>query len=351
MRTKAWARKPVTVILVVLAATLAAVFIYWRVTQSDFDAERFWNTFTNLHVGWLSLGGALVLLTYVGRALRWQVMMRPFVPHARFGKLLSATVIGFTGIVLFGRPGELIRPYLIANRERTSFSSQMAIWLLERIWDLLTVLALFGYALTQVKVDPSQVSSSMQWILRTGGILVAALCTVCVAMLLAISVFSDAAQRRIRAAMPAIPERFRERVENVLISFAGGMECTRSIGSTGLIFFYSVLEWIVIVVGTWCLLRSFPQTAAFSVVDTAVFVGFIAFGSIVQIPGIGGGMQVASIIVLTELFGLDLASATGAAVLIWLSMYVFVTPIGILLAIHEGVKWKEVSHLEAETLP
>ena len=81
-----------------------------------------------------------------------------------------------------------------------------------------------------------------------------------------------------------------------------------------------------------------------------MFTGFVAFGSIVQIPGIGGGMQVASVVVLTELFGLDLASATGAAVLIWLSMYVFVTPFGILLAIHEGVKWKEISHLKPETL-
>ena len=47
-----------------------------------------------------------------------------------------------------------------------------------------------------------------------------------------------------------------------------------------------------------------------------------------QIPGIGGGMQVASVVVLTELFGLDFASATGARVLIWLTMYVFVTPLG-----------------------
>ena len=86
-------------------------------------------------------------------------------------------------------------------------------------------------------------------------------------------------------------------------------------------------------------------------VDSAVFIGFVAFGSIVQIPGIGGGMQVASVIVLTELFGLDLASATGAAVLIWLTMYVFVAPLGVFLAIHEGIKWKDISHLEAESLP
>ena len=163
-------------------------------------------------------------------------MMRPFVPNPHFGKLLSATIIGFTGIVLLGRPGELIRPYLIALRKRTSFSSQMAIWLLERIWDLLTVLAVFGYALTQVTVDPSTVGPSMQWVLRMGGILVAGLCTVCVAVLLSISIFSEAAQRRIRAAMPVIPERFRARVEQVLVSFAGGMECSRSGIFTGQIF-------------------------------------------------------------------------------------------------------------------
>jgi hypothetical protein len=191
----------------------------------------------------------------------------------------------------------------------------------------------------------------MQWILRTGGVLVAALCTVCVGLLLFISFFADAAQRRIRAAMPVIPKRFRGRIEQVLVSFAGGMECSRSGIATGQIFFYSVLEWLIIVTASWCLLRSFPQTSHFSLVDSAVFTGFIAFGSIVQIPGIGGGMQVASVVVLTELFGLDFASATGAAILIWLSMYVFVAPFGVLLAIHEGVKWKEVSHLAPDTVP
>ena len=30
----------------------------------------------------------LILFTYVGRALRWQVMMRPFAPHANLGSSL-----------------------------------------------------------------------------------------------------------------------------------------------------------------------------------------------------------------------------------------------------------------------
>ena len=350
MDKQAWAGRPVTIILAIAGGLIAGGVLFWRLGRYDFQWSRFWTTFTQLHSGWLTLGIALVFLTYVGRALRWQVMMRPFAPHARFLKVLSATVIGFTGIVLLGRPGELIRPYLISVRERTSFSSQMAIWLLERIWDLLIVLAIFGFALHQVRIDPSTLGPGMQWLLRTGGIVVAVLCTVCVGMLLMISVFSEAAQRRIREAMPAVPERFRARVQDILLSFAGGMQASRSGLFTGQILAYSVAEWSIIVGATWCLLRSFPQTANFSVVDSAVFIGFVAFGSIVQIPGIGGGMQVASVVILTELFGVDLAAATGVAILIWLTMYVFIAPVGVLLAVHEGIKWRELRHIDTDRL-
>src|SRR5205823_6591158 len=40
------------------------------------------------------------------------------------------------GCCRFGRPGELIRPYLIARRENLSFSSQLAAWAVERIFDI-----------------------------------------------------------------------------------------------------------------------------------------------------------------------------------------------------------------------
>jgi hypothetical protein len=350
LQKSGWAGKPATIILAVIGGALAAALLFWRLGTPEFDWKRFWTTFTRLHAGWLIAGVLLVFLTYVGRALRWQVMMRPLAPHSCFGRVLAATVIGFTGIVLLGRPGELIRPYLIAVRENTPFSSQMAIWLLERIWDLLVLLAIFGFALSQVHIDPATRGPAMQWLLRTGGFAVAVLCTLCVGMLLMIGIFSDAAQRRIRAAMPAIPERFRARVEEILLAFAGGMKSAQSGSHNSQILAYSVAEWAIIVAATFCLLRSFPQTSAFSFMDSAVFIGFVAFGSIVQIPGIGGGMQVASVVILTELFGVDLAAATGVAILIWLTMYVFIAPVGLFLAVHQGLKWKELRHLDTEKL-
>jgi hypothetical protein len=56
--------------------------------------------------------------------------------------------VGFTGIALLGRAGEFIRPYLIARRTDLSFSSQLAVWAVERIFDIgsfafLIVMAIF----------------------------------------------------------------------------------------------------------------------------------------------------------------------------------------------------------------
>src|SRR5207237_5959534 len=62
--------------------------------------------------------------------------------------LLAPTIVGFTGLALLGRPGEMIRPYLIARKENLSFPSQLAVWTVERIFDIgafasLLVMAIF----------------------------------------------------------------------------------------------------------------------------------------------------------------------------------------------------------------
>jgi len=75
--------------------------------------------------------------TYYGRALRWAVFLKPLKQKPSLGNLFSATVIGFAAITVFGRPGEFVRPYLIALKERVPVPSQMAAWILERMFDLL----------------------------------------------------------------------------------------------------------------------------------------------------------------------------------------------------------------------
>src|SRR4029077_9347035 len=73
---------------------------------------------------------------YVFRAIRWKLFLRPVRPHASWLELVPPTLIGFTGLALLGRPGEFIRPYLIARRTNLPISSQIAVWAVERIFDI-----------------------------------------------------------------------------------------------------------------------------------------------------------------------------------------------------------------------
>jgi glycosyltransferase 2 family protein len=66
------------------------------------------------------------------------------------------------------------------------------------------------------------------------------------------------------------------------------------------------------------------------------------------VPGIGGGMQVAAVLVLKEIFGLGLEPATAAALLLWLTMYVVIVPLGLLMAILEGLSWRSLRHIDEQ---
>ena len=89
--------------------------------------------------------------------------------------LLSATVIGFTAITLFGRPGEFVRPYLIAVKEQVPVTSQLAAWVLERIFDLLMALLVFAFALSRVQASGLHVGANLTWVLAVGGRIVGVL--------------------------------------------------------------------------------------------------------------------------------------------------------------------------------
>ena len=110
------------VVSVVLAALVYLQFRTWR----DFDWARLLQF--DLHWKHIVHGVLLIYFAYILRAVRWQIFLRPVGKGTSLMELLPPTIIGFTGLALLGRPGELIRPYLIARRENLSVASQVAVW-------------------------------------------------------------------------------------------------------------------------------------------------------------------------------------------------------------------------------
>lgn len=314
----------------------------YRLGHGQFQWRVFLETFTTMHLGWLGAATSLVMLTYVGRALRWQVMLKPLKPNSSLWTLFDATAIGFTAMVLFGRPGEVVRPYLIAVKEEVPFSSQLAAWLLERIYDLLLVLVLFGYALTQIQSSSTKIGNELQWVFQAGGHTAGILGTICLGLLVAFGLFPNIVEKRLTQALQVLPDIYAKRLQTLVSDFVSGTRSTTSRSAVLLLVVYTVVEWMLIVACFWCIFQAFPATASLGILDTVIVVGFVAFGSVLTIPGIGGGMQLVTVLVLTQLFQVPVEMAGGIAILIWVITFGVVVPLGLMLAFREGLKWRKL---------
>ena len=331
----------------VLVAVAFIAYAVWRIRDSGFSWVDFAASFSQVDWSWLSLSFSLILATYVGRALRWEVMLRPLKKDASLWRIFTATAIGFTAVVLFGRAGEPVRPYLIAKQEGVSFSSQIAAWIVERILDLLMVLLIFGVALTQISHSAIEPGPRTRVALQAGGYTAGIIGAVCLALLIGLRQFKADVHHQVLGALSFLPGRIVSKIRTVLVSFEQGMQSTRSGWFTLLLVVYTVIEWLTIAAGYYCFFKAFPATAMLTVTDVVILLGFVAFGSVLQIPGVGGGMQIATVLILTEFFRLGISAASGIALILWIISFVTIVPFGLGLAFHEGIKWRSLRHLEA----
>src|SRR5437868_4465709 len=117
-------------IFLVLAVLVYLQVQHWR----SFDWAKF-RAASHVHLLQIAIAVALVYATYLLRAWRWKVFLEP-IRKTKTSRLIAPTFIGFAGLALLGRPGELMRPYLIARKEQVSIASQVGVWTVERIFDI-----------------------------------------------------------------------------------------------------------------------------------------------------------------------------------------------------------------------
>src|SRR6202045_5409345 len=132
------------VVFLILAFLLFLQYRHWQ----SFDWGTFWAQTHRIKKTHVLHSVALIYIAYFMRAVRWKIFLQPVRPKATIMDMVSPTLIGFAGLALLGRAGEFIRPYLIARRTDLPFSSQLAVWAVERIFDVgaftvLMVLAIF----------------------------------------------------------------------------------------------------------------------------------------------------------------------------------------------------------------
>lgn len=294
----------------------------------------------------LVVGVFVTMLTYVLRAVRWRYLLAPIGP-TRFSTAFRTTVIGFSASFLLpARPGEVLRPYLLARHEGLPPTAAFATIILERLLDLVTVLLLFGVFV--VLVDPASLSGdpAMYGRVKAGGLLAAAAAA---SGLVVFFVLAGHPERlgawalRIERVLPA---KLARAVAGFVETFAQGLAVMRQPGRLLVSLILSFPLWLSIAAGIWVSSRAFHMT--FGYLGSFLVMTLLVVGVAVPTPGQVGGFQVAYKIAVTTFLGASEEAATAAAIVLWMISFVPVTLLGLVFMAREGLTFARMKQMASE---
>jgi len=335
------------VVFLVLVLLVYLQFRTWR----NFD----WALLLQFNIKWRHIlhGVALIYIAYILRAVRWKIFLRPVRREASILRLVSHTLIGFTGLALLGRPGELIRPYLIARRENLSVASQVAVWTVERIFDVggFTVLMVAAIFLPSklhafAAAAPPEVK---HWIYLTGYMLIALVLGLLIAAVL-MSYRGNHIAQWVEERFSHLAENLGHRIAQKIREFTAGLDTIHGPLAFLELSAVSVLMWWVIALSYKEVTSAYGAPMhAMSTTKVLLLMGSSMVGSMVQLPGVGGGSQLATISAMDHVFDIvpkELAVSCG--IMLWLVTFVAVVPVGLLLAHLERLSLRKLSDESAE---
>jgi uncharacterized protein (TIRG00374 family) len=335
------------VVLVVLAVLVYLQFRTWR----NFDWAKLFQYGLNWHH--ILHGVLYIYFAYFLRAVRWKVFLRPVRKEASILGLVPPTLIGFAGLALLGRPGELIRPYLIARRENLPFASQVAVWAVERIFDVggFTVLMVAAIFLPSklrafTRGAPPDVR---HWIHFTGYALIALVFGLLTAAVLT-SYRGNGIARWVENRFSHLSENLGHRIAEKLREFTVGLNTIHGPFAFLQLSAVSVLMWWVIALAYKEVTRAYGAPMdGMSVTKVLLLMGASMIGSMVQLPGVGGGSQLATISALDHVFKIVPKELTvSCGIMLWLVTFVAVVPVGLFLSHHERLSLRKLSAESAQ---
>ena len=316
---------------VVIALTVGLMAFFLR----NADLASVWSEIRRARPTLLLAALLVVVLSYVIRIRRWQLILAPIGPVG-FGSAGRATVIGFaTNAVLPGRLGEVLRPYLLARAERLSTSATIATIVLERVTDLITVVSLLGVFLFFFSGGLQYVDEQVLTALKGGGVLAALAAVVS----LVVIVFAARAPGRFGALVArALPERFGASVRSVLTKFGDGLGVAREPGRLAVVFAWSFAMWLCVCASAWYVCQAFG--IGLPVSGSLVVMVMMVLGVAVPTPAGAGGFHAAFQLGVTSFYGAQNDAAVGAALVLHIVSFLPVTILGLVLMLRAGLSFR-----------
>jgi glycosyltransferase 2 family protein len=306
----------------------------------------------------IGIGVGCIYLGYLLRSARWALLLR----HNKKIPLLSligTQVIGFTAVALIGRVADLVRPYLVSKKTALPVSSQIAVYIVERLFDAGAMALIFSIGVLSIPqaeivraTSQSGHFSSLAlqspelsaFIARYGGLVLTLLGAL---FLVAVRVSGNVVASFCERSFGLISKKLGQAIGDKIRTFHSGLDTIRSFSDFGAAASLSLVMWGLIALAYFEGCRAFtasPQLAAISFSKCVLLMIASGGASVIQLPVLGWFTQIGIVAAaISGVSGATAEAATACAATLLLVTFLAIVPVGLLWARFEGVSLKKVS--------
>ena len=342
MKTK----KVILYAVVILACVALVLFARNRV---HFQWSVFAEQIKSVSLQHVLIAFVAIYLNYFVRGIRWAFFLRPTKKVPVFS-LVGSQVIGFTAVAIFGRLADLVRPYLIAKRTSMTVSSQIAIYTIERMFDVGSMALIFALALL---LAPDRATLPHHDALQRSAFaflgVTVFLAVFAVAVRWSGLFVADMAEKILGSLSPTVGVGIATKIRE----FREGLNALRGLSDFFIATALSLLMWVLVTYSYLEVTHAFvasPELASMTLARVIVLQASSLAGSLVQLPVIGWFSTILVVqTTMHTLFNVALEPALGCATLILLITSMGIIPAGLLWSRFQHVSLKKVAH-ESEEL-
>lgn len=328
-----------------LGVIISVLFIWLALHGLQLD--EFWSAVQKANYWWLLPGIGVYFVGVWVRAWRWHYLLKP-IKEIPTKTMFPITTIGYMGNNIYpARAGEVLRAVILKRKEGVSVSASLATIIVERIFDGVVMLAFVFVNLPELAklTSASGFVGNIQQVAVIGtGLFLGAL----VVFLLAAMFPHATAKIGLWFIHRLTPKRLHERIIGLMNKFLDGLASLRSPWNVLMVFFTSVIIWLLETGKYWFVMHAFDFTVSFFAL--MLMNGIVNLATTIpSAPGYIGTFDAPGIAVLTA-YGVDQATAAGYTLTLHVALWLPITLLGAYFLAKEGIRWSDSLRAETEKL-
>jgi glycosyltransferase 2 family protein len=313
-----------------LGVLVSAVFLWWALREQDLN--QVWQDIRTANYIWLIPSVATYFVAVWARTWRWDYMLRPL-KHIPVRRLFPVVVIGYMGNNIYPfRAGEVLRSYVLRSREDVPMGASLATVIVERVFDGLVMLVFVFAALPRTPIPSESVQSVV--------VIASAAFFGALAVFFGIAAVPERILKLTAWVSDRIlPTRFQTPLLDFAQRFMVGLESLRSFRNVLMIFFTSVIIWLLETVKYWFVMHAFNfEVSFFALMLMNGIVNLLT--TLPSAPGYVGTFDTPGIEVLM-LYGVAQPIATAYTLVLHAALWLPITLLGAVYMLREGLGWSD----------